>query len=248
MSAKWVEGTVVDQRRWTERLFSLQVDAPVDPFKAGQFGKLALEIDGAVVSRPYSYVNAPHERPLEFYYILLDSGPLTSRLIHLERGDPILLASRAAGFLTLSEVPPSEHLWLLSTGTALGPFLSILKSEAPWQRFSRVVLVHAVRHADELVYTAAIDTLLAAHPGKLGYVPFVSRDDTDFAIKGRIPDAIRDGRLEERADIRIDPVRSQAMLCGNPAMVTDTTTALEERGLKRHKRKDPGHIHVENYW
>ena len=147
MSSKWVEGIVVSQRRWSDRLYSIQVDAPVEPFKAGQFGRLALEIGGEMVARPYSFVNAPHERPLEFYYIRLDDGPLTSRLVTLASGDPIFLAPRASGFLTLSEVPPAEHLWLLSTGTALGPFLSILKTEEPWRRFSRVVLVHAVRQA-----------------------------------------------------------------------------------------------------
>ncbi len=248
MSSKWVEGIVVGQRRWSDRLYSIQVDAPVEPFKAGQFGRLALEIGGEMVARPYSFVNAPHERPLEFYYIRLDDGPLTSRLVTLASGDSIFLAPRASGFLTLSEVPPAEHLWLLSTGTALGPFLSILKTEEPWQRFSRIVLVHAVRQVVELSYPETVALLLSAHPAQLAFVPFVSREETDFAIKGRIPDAIRDGRLEGRAGARFGAPGSQVMLCGNPAMVADTVTVLEERGLKRHKRKEPGHIHVENYW
>ncbi|TMI40462.1 MAG: ferredoxin--NADP(+) reductase, partial [Betaproteobacteria bacterium] len=57
-----------------------------------------------------------------------------------------------AGFLVLSEVPDAETLWLISTGTGIAPFLSILRTEAPWRRFRNVVLVHAVRHAKELVY------------------------------------------------------------------------------------------------
>ena len=44
--SKWVEGHVVCKRCWTDELFSLQVDAPVEPFRAGQFTKLALDIDG----------------------------------------------------------------------------------------------------------------------------------------------------------------------------------------------------------
>jgi ferredoxin--NADP+ reductase len=42
--------------------------------------------------------------------------------------------------------------------------------------------------------------------------------------------------------------RSHAMLCGNPQMVTDVTAALVERGMRKHRRRAPGHISVETYW
>ena len=245
---KWVEGRVVHKRRWTERLYSLQIDAPVAPFKAGQFGKLALEIDGEMIARPYSFVNTPQERPLEFYFNTVPNGPLTQRLIMLEGGDHIYLAPRAAGLFSLSEVPEAENLWLLSTGTAIGPFLSILKTDEPWQRFANVVLVHAVRTAEELSYQEQIRRIQEQHPDKFKLVPFVSREDTDFAIKGRVPDALRDGRLEVKAGVPLRADNAQVMICGNPDMVRDTSAALEERGLKKNRRKDPGHITVENYW
>ena len=238
----------MNSKRWTEQLFSLRVEAPVEPFKAGQFGKLALEINGEMVFRPYSYVNAPHERPLEFYFIAPPSGPLTRRLIELEPGDPIYVSPRAAGFLTLSEVPDAETLWLLSSGTAIGPFLSILKTEEPWRRFPSIVLVHAVRQAEELTYQDQIRQLLDEHPRRLKVIPFVSREDIDFAIKGRVPEAIKDGRLEAKAGVQLAAEKSQVMICGNPDMVRDTSLVLEERGFKKNRRKVPGHITVENYW
>ena len=238
----------MNSKRWTEQLFSLRVEAPVEPFKAGQFGKLALEINGEMVFRPYSYVNAPHERPLEFYFIMLPNGPLTQRLIELEPGDPIYVSPRAAGFLTLSEVPDAETLWLLSSGTAIGPFLSILKTEEPWRRFQSIVLVHAVRQAEELTYQDQIRQLLDEHPRRLKVISFVSREDIDFAIKGRVPEAIKDGRLEAKAGVQLAAEKSQVMICGNPDMVRDTSLVLEERGFKKNRRKAPGHITVENYW
>ena len=245
---KFAEGRVVNSKRWTERLHSLRIDAPVEPFKAGQFGKLALEINGGMVFRPYSFVNAPQERPLEFYFITLEDGPLTQRLVKLDCGDPIYVAPRAAGFLTLSELRDAENLWLLSTGTAIGPFLSILKTEEPWRRFSSIVLVHAVRQAEELTYQDQIRQLLDEHPQHLKVIPFVSREDTDFAIKGRVPEAIKDGRLEAKAGVQLAAEKSQVMICGNPDMVGDTSLVLEERGLKKNRRTAPGHITVENYW
>jgi ferredoxin/flavodoxin---NADP+ reductase len=246
--SKWVEGTVVSQKHWAGQLYSLQVEAELAPFQAGQFAKLGLAVDGEMVARPYSFVNAPHERPLDFYYLVLPGNPLTPRLRELEAGDSIFLSPHASGFLTLSEVAPGEHLWLLATGTALGPFLSILKTAEPWQRFERVVLVHAVRHAEELSYHEQIRSLLEKHAGKFAFVPVVSRENTDFALGGRIPKAIEDGRLEARAGIALAPQSSRLMVCGNPEMVTDTVDALQARGLKKHRRRDPGQITVENYW
>src|SRR2546430_17175610 len=121
---KWVEGTVVNQKRWTQTLFSLQVEADVAAFEPGQFAKLALAVEGEMIARPYSFVNAPKERPHEFYYVTLPEGPLTQRLSKLETGDTIYLAPRPSGFLVLSEVPDGESLWLVFTGTRVRPCLS----------------------------------------------------------------------------------------------------------------------------
>ena len=245
--SKFVQGTVAGKRCWAERLYSLQVDADIAPFQAGQFTKLALDIDGEVVGRAYSFINAPNETPLEFYFIEVPGGLLTQRLAALEAGGTVLVAPQAAGFLTLAEVPDAKHLWLLSTNTGIAPFLSILKTAEPWQRFERVVLAHAVRYADELAYGETIRNFAQQHGEQFRFVPFVSRADTNFALRARIPEAIIDGRLEVRAGITLAPESSQVMLCGNPDMVRDTTEALLVRGLKKNRRHDPGHITVESY-
>jgi ferredoxin--NADP+ reductase len=244
----WIEGTVVRLRRWTDELYSLQVKADISPFTAGQFTRLALDIDGERVARPYSFVNTPDNPVLEFYFIIVPHGPLTHELIRLQPGDRIYIASRAAGFFILNEVPDAEVLWMLSTGTAIGPFLSILGETEVWERFKKIVLVHAVRTAVELTYPDEINALLEKHPRQLQMIPFVSREDTPLAIRGRVPDAIEDGRLEARAGIPLNADNSQVMICGNPAMVRDTTRVLEARGLKKNKRRDPGHITTEQYW
>jgi ferredoxin--NADP+ reductase len=246
--SKWSEGRVAAQMRWTERLFSLKVEADI-PFEAGQFAKLALEVGGEMIARPYSFVNAPDERPNEFYYVVLPEGPLTPRLCKLGAGDKIQLAPRPAGFLALSEVPDGRNLWLISTGTGIGPFLSILKTDTPWRRFEQVVLVHAVRRVEELTHRDVIEKLMQRHGEQMSAVSFVSRESAAGAVPGRIPAAIEDGRLEAAAGgVVLSATASQVMICGNPEMVRDTSAALARRGMKKHRRRDPGHITVENYW
>jgi ferredoxin--NADP+ reductase len=109
-------------------------------------------------------------------------------------------------------------------------------------------LVHAVRYAAELSYREVIESIRIVHGGRLQYIPFVSRERLDYALHGRIPAAIGDGSLEARAGVALDAETSQTMLCGNPDMVRDTTAALEERGFKRNRRKQPGQITIEAYW
>ena len=244
---KWIEGAVAAQKRWTERLFSLKVEADI-PFEAGQFAKLALVVEGEMLARPYSFVNAPDERPNEFYYVTLPDGPLTQRLCKLEAGDRVYLAPRPAGFLALSEVPDSENLWLISTGTGIGPFLSILKTDSPWKRYKQVVLVHAVRRAEELTHREVIEQLTRRRGEQMRAVSFVSREAAAGALPGRIPAAIEEGRLEAAAGVALSASTSQVMICGNPAMVNDASAALARRGMKKHRRRDPGQITVENYW
>jgi len=246
--SKWLEGRVVGQKRWTERLCSLQVAAPLGPFAAGQFTKLALDVGGERIARPYSLVNPPGSEPQEFYYNVVLAGPLSPRLAALGAGEPVFVAPNAAGFLVLAEVPDAENLWLISTGTGLGPFLSILRTETPWQRFKRVTLVHATRTAAEQVYHELLKSVGAARGEQFSRVAFVSREASAGALAGRVPAAIRDGRLERVAQAELSAERSHAMLCGNPAMVADVTAALVERGMRKHRRRAPGHISVETYW
>jgi ferredoxin/flavodoxin---NADP+ reductase len=240
---KWLEGRVLENRHWTDSAFSLRVEAPRLSFEAGQFVRIALEEE---LARAFSFVNAPHDPVLEFYGIVVPGGPLSPRLARLRAGDRLLIASNPAGFLVLSEVPPqAKTLWLVSTGTGIAPFLSILQTDAPWQRFREVVLVHAVRQAAELVYGDLIRKI--SKERGLRSVTFVSREAAAGSLAGRIPTALRDGRLEKAAGLALDH-DAHLMLCGNPAMLRDAQAALAERGLRKHRRRNPGHISVESFW
>ena len=245
---RWVEGRILANHHWTKQLYSLQVDAPIEPFEAGQFGRLGLVINNELVARSYSFVNPPQEAHLEFYSIIVPNGLLSNKLAQLEPGDTLWVSRRAAGFLTLSQIRDALNLWLLSTGTAIGPFLSILKTEEVWQRFSRIVLAHSVRTGQELNYQNVIQAIGEQHPQQFTMLSLVSREKYQGATHGRITTAIADGRLEAHTGLTITPESSQVMLCGNPDMVRDTTALLKERGLTENRRRSPGQISVERYW
>ncbi|MCG6942694.1 MAG: ferredoxin--NADP reductase [Thiohalocapsa sp.] len=245
--AEWLEGKIAGKRHWSQALYSLQIDAPLPDFTAGQYIKVALDVDGERVGRPYSLVNAPAERPLEIYFNEIPEGPLTPKLSDLEVGDRIWVSDKASGVFTLDNVVSRRHLWMLATGTALGVYLSMLKTADPWERFERVILVHGARNAGELSYGETIAEIQAAHEDAFTFITTLTRDSSETSLMGRITNLLENGALQAAADADITPEDSHLMLCGNSAMIKDVRAWLEGRGMQRHKRHEPGNYTTEQY-
>lgn len=246
--AKWLEGKIARKTQWNETHFSLAIDVAGPAFIAGQFIRVGLDVGDERVGRPYSLVNPPHEPLLEIFFNVVPAGPLTCRLAALEVGDSLWLTDTANGFLTLAEVPQhSRDLWLLATGTGVGPFLSMLQTDEPWARFDQVILGYGARFFGNLAYRDLIADLQREHADRFHFVPFITGESAPDAFQCRIPETLGDGRLEERVGLTLDPARSHVMLCGHSAMISDAVDVLTQRGLRRHLRREPGHISTEKY-
>lgn len=242
------EAQVLARRDWADGLFSITLNVHDLVFEAGQFVNLALDVGEARVRRSYSIASAPGAA-LEFYVTRVEGGVLTPRLSELQPGDPVWVEARPAGFFTLSWLPESaKELWMLATGTGLGPFLSMLRTGRTWERFDRAVLVHCVRYRSHLGYREELRELEKRF-AQFSYLPLVTREpqETDVCA-GRIPTLIKAGELERQVGLAFNPEHAHFMLCGNPQMIKDTELALAERGFRRHRRRQPGHVTSEKYW
>ncbi len=256
VAEKFLEGRVLARIEHNSQLLSLRFAAAIEPFESGQFLRVGTWIhraDGSASAelRPYSLVNAPHEDTLEivFNVIPAEAGGLVSpALARLQVGDTILVGPRANGFFTPSEVPKAEVLWALATGTGIGPFLSMLACEPIWQKFERIVLVQAVRHAADLIYRERIAQFAQCRGARFQHIRVVSREEAPGALRGRIPALIASGALEAATSLNLSVDNSHVMLCGNPDMLHDTTAVLEARGLTRHRPRKPGQFSTEAYW
>ena len=174
---------------------------------------------------------------------------LTPSLFELGAGDKLWVDDRPLGFFTLQHVPEARHLWLVATGTGLGPFLAMLKGEEIWRRFSRIVLSHGVRELAHLGYSEQLAEWTRARAAQFVYVPLVTREAAPpGGLRGRVPQLIESGELEARANLRLEPETTHVLLCGNPTMLSDAQAALAARGLVKHRTRKPGHVSVESYW
>lgn len=242
----FIDGRVSARRDWAEGLMTLTVEATPQPFKPGQFLNLGLPFGEETVFRPYSLASAPGA-PLEVFLSEVQSGAFSPSLFQSKVGDRVLVDPTPRGFFTLDWVPAARELWMVATGTGLGPFISMLRSGEPFRRFERVVVAHGVRLANHLAYAEELRDLSGAQPG-LVVVPLVSRGTLPGALDGRVTSALSDGRLETAAGLTLHPERSHVMLCGNPEMIEEMLGLLADRGLQRHRTRRPGHVTVEKYW
>jgi len=252
---KYTVERITDLRPWTPHLFSFKTTRFRGyRFEPGQFARLGLpKEDGSIVWRAYSIVSASYDEHLEFYSIVVPGGEFTSRLSALNVDDEIFVEKMAYGFLTTTRFEGGKDLWMLSTGTGLAPFISILYDPSVWDRYENLVLVHGVRHRDELAYQELIrgladHELLGETVHKFRYVQAVTRDQVPGALNGRLTTLIENGVLERQAELALDHDRSRIMICGNPQMVDDSRNLLTDRGFQLSRRGKPGHLAVENLW
>jgi ferredoxin/flavodoxin---NADP+ reductase len=252
---KFTAQTLLEVTPLTSSLFTLRTTRDAGfRFRAGQFARLGVtKADGSTVWRAYSMVSSPFDEFLEIFSIVVPGGEFTSELSRLKVGDTLLVERQAFGYLTLDRFVDGRDLWLLSTGTGVAPFLSILQDFEVWERFERIILVYSVREARELAYLELIRQLtqrdyLAEHAHKLQFIPTVTREQAGGALNGRITTLIETGELERAAGLELTAEHSRVMLCGNPQMIDDTRALLKARGLRLSLSRKPGQVAVENYW
>lgn len=244
--------TVTEVRHWNNTLFSFKVTRDMGfRFKNGHFTMIGLQQDNRPLLRAYSIVSANYEEELEFFSIKVPNGPLTSKLQHLKVGDQILVNSKATGTLTVDNMLPGKNLYLLSTGTGLAPFLSIIRDPEVYEAFDKIILTHGVRNVNELAYSDYINNELPNNEyfgdivrERLIYYPTVTREK--YANQGRITDLIESGKLFD--DIGLPPLNPEvdrAMLCGSPSMLKDTTKILDNLGFTETRHGDLGNYVIE---
>jgi ferredoxin--NADP+ reductase len=252
---KFTRQTLLDVQSLTPSLFTLRTTRdPGFRFRAGQFARLGVtKADGSTVWRAYSMVSSPYDEFLEFFSIVVPGGEFTSELSRLGVGDTLLVERQAFGYLTLDRFVDGRDLWLLSTGTGLAPFLSILQDFEVWEKFERIILVYSVREARELAYQDLVSGLaqrdyLAEFAHKLQFITTVTREQHPGALSGRIMALIENGELEQVAGLALTAEHSRVMLCGNPQMIDDTRKLIKQRQMHLSISRRPGQVAVENYW
>jgi ferredoxin--NADP+ reductase len=251
MSA-FLEARVLSVHHWTDRLFSFTTTRDQAlRFSNGHFTMIGLMSNGKPLLRAYSIASPNYEEYLEFLSIKVEDGPLTSKLKDIQVGDSIIVGKKPTGTLLIDYLIPGKNLYLLSTGTGLAPFMSVIRDPDTYEKFEKIILVHCVRDVNELAYHDYLTNELPQHEflgemvsAQFIYYPTVTREY--YHHMGRITYLIETNKLTRDIGLPdLDQKDDRVMICGSNEFLKDIKQMLEIRQFKEGNTTIPGDFVIE---
>jgi len=243
--------TVVSVKHYTDRLFKFRITRPSSfRFRSGEFVMIGLPNAAKPVYRAYSIASPSWDEEIEFYSIKVPGGPLTEHLQKIVPGDTVLMRKKPTGTLVNDALLPGKRLWMISTGTGIAPFASLVRDPETYEKFGELVLTHTCRDVAELKYGEELVAELKDDPLIGEYAPRLVRYATttreNSPRMGRVTTLIENGRLF--ADLGVpafDPGTDRVMICGSMGVLKDVKALVEKAGLVEGSNANPGTFVVE---
>lgn len=244
---------VLSIKHYTDKTFLFSITRPSSfRFRSGEFIMIGLMGEKKPILRAYSVASPAWDDKLDFYSIKVEDGPLTSKLQHIKVGDHVLLGRKPVGTLVLDALLPGKRLFMLSTGTGIAPFSSLIREPEVYENYDHVILTHTCRTKAELAYGFDLventrnDPLVGELVGdKLVHITSVTRED--YPLKGRITTLIESGEFFDHVPGGgpFDPKTDRVMICGSMGMTLDCKTICENAGLKEGSNSNPADFVIE---
>ncbi|MBK5407944.1 iron-sulfur-binding ferredoxin reductase [Pseudomonas sp. TH34] len=183
-------------------------------YRAGQH----LVLWAGSIARPYSLASLPQEDPfLEFHIDCRLPGEFSDAARQFKAGDSLRLGELRGGALQYDPDWQSRPLWLLASGTGLGPLWGVLREALRQDHQGPIRVIHLAHDADGHYLAEPLTQLAAAHPN-------VTVELWTAA-----------GSTDALAQLRLVSRQTLALLCGHPASVEAFSKRLFLAGLPRNQ-------------
>ena len=239
-------------KHWTENLFSFKIARPASfKFRSGEFVMIGLpDISGKPILRAYSIASPSWSEELEFYSIIVENGPLTSKLKNIKINDDIILMPKSTGTLVLDALKPGKRLFLISSGTGFAPFASLIREPETFEKYENVIVTHTCRTVKELQYSKEIikecetDELIKDFiSNKL--ISYHSTTREEYVNQGRITDLISNKTIFNNLKIEEITSDDRVMLCGSMGLNNDLKEILSNLKLNEGANNNPAEFVLE---
>ena len=205
VGADWLNSNVVRLRLQPERGLR---------YRAGQH----LVLWAGHVARPYSLASLPQEDAfLEFHIDCRQPGEFSDLARQLQVGDQLRLGELRGGALQYDADWQSRPLWLLASGTGLGPLWGVLREALRQDHQGAIRVIHLAHDADGHYLAEPLMALGACHPNLT--VELWTAAESAQAL----------------AQLRLVSRQTLALLCGHPASVEAFSKRLFLAGLPRNQ-------------
>ena len=170
------------------------------------------------IARPYSLASLPEEdRFLEFHLDCAHPGDFVSAARQFKVGDSVRLGELRGGALHYDPDWQEHPLWLLASGTGLGPWFGILREALRQDHQGQIQVVHVARDSTEHYLKDELQALAKAH----------SNLQVECLQRDQLADYLVQMRLVSR--------QTRALVCGHPDSVEAFAKRLFLAGLARNQ-------------
>jgi ferredoxin--NADP+ reductase len=169
----------------------------------------------------------------------------------IKPGDQVIVKTKPTGTLVLDALLPGKRLWMLSTGTGVAPFASLMREPETYEKYEKVFLTQTCRLKSELEYGVDLERRLMEDPlvseeAQEKFVRYATTTREETPNMGRITDLIKSGKLFEDLCVeKFDPAHDRIMICGSMGLNMDLKEILEAQGFTEGANSRPGEYVVE---
>lgn len=201
----WLNSTVLRLRLQSERGLR---------YRAGQH----LVLWAGQVARPYSLASLPQEDSfLEFHLDCRQPGEFSDLARQLQVGDRLRLGELRGGALQYDPDWQSRPLWLLASGTGLGPLWGVLREALRQDHQGAIRVIHLAHDAAGHYLAEPLTELAAQHPNLTVELWTAAQ------------------AAQSLAQLRLVSRQTLALLCGHPDSVEAFSKRLFLAGLPRNQ-------------
>jgi ferredoxin-NADP reductase len=192
-------------------------------FRAGQFVRLTVEIDGVRRSRCYSPANSAHaDGRIELTVKAHSTGFVSKFLKQQARPGLVVTLSQADGVFALPEARP-QRILLISGGSGITPVMAMLRTLCEEGHAGQITFLHYCRSAADLIYAAELAEIAARHPNVQLLRCFAEAEQCG-ELQGLFS-------REQLAAAVPDYAQAQTFLCGPPGMMQAVQQVWEADGI-----------------
>lgn len=207
-------------------VFKAEIEPAFD-FTPGQFITINFESDEKLLRRSYSIANSTKQNNrLEFAAGYVPKGPGTKLLFNLKKGDSVEIIG-PVGRLIMKEEPPKRYIFV-GTSTGITPYRAMINSLTTLlekNKHLEVVIIQGVQFREDLLYPK--DFLEFAN--KFENVSFhacLSREQSNL-----LPNEHKGHVQSIFPTLSLNPENDIIYLCGNPSMIDESFSELQELGF-----------------
>ncbi len=219
---------VIEETPTTKTFRFERTDAPLPPFRAGQYVNLFLSIDGVRTSRPYSMSSAPGKDFLDLTVRSKPGGFVSNHLLNTTRPGDEFVSSGPAGHFHYEPLIDRGELVLLAGGSGITPFMSLIRHHAELDWPTKIHLIYGSRTMDEVIFGEEFDALNWNNP-ELNYALALSEPYDGY-------DGVRGFITADLIESHCGGIEGKTfMICGPNAMYDFVLGELAKLNVPRHK-------------